>query len=84
MLILSLLLVGIAMMLTAFSYGRMANLYPSAGSAYVYVGCGLDPHLGFFVGWTMTLDYLVLPIVAIIQVSLAIQRLVPAVPYAAW
>src|SRR5690349_5346438 len=32
----------------------------------------------------MTLDYLVLPIVAIIQVSLAIQRLLPSVPYAAW
>lgn len=82
--ILSLLLAGVAMMLTAFSYGRMANLYPSAGSAYVYVGRGLNPHLGFFAGWTMTLDYLVLPIVAIIQVCLAIQRLLPSVPYAAW
>lgn len=82
--ILSLVLAGIAMMLTAFSYGRMANLYPSGGSAYVYVGRGLNPHLGFVAGWTMTLDYLVLPIVAIIQVSLAIQRLLPSVPYAAW
>src|SRR5580704_4966248 len=54
--ILSLALAGVAMMLTAFSYGRMANLYPSAGSAYVYVGRGLNPHLGFFTGWTMTLD----------------------------
>lgn len=82
--ILCLLLAGIAMMLTAFSYGRMANLYPSAGSAYVYVGRGLNPHLGFLAGWAMTLDYLVLPIVAIVQASLAIQRLVPSVPYAAW
>ena len=31
----------VAMMLTAFSYGRMAALYPSAGSAYTYVGRGL-------------------------------------------
>src|SRR6185436_20873325 len=83
-LILSLALAGIAMMLTAFSYGRMANLYPSAGSAYVYVGRGLNPHLGFFAGWTMTFDYLVLPIVAIIQVALAIQRLFPSVPFGAW
>lgn len=82
--ILSLLLAGTAMMLTAFSYGRMANLYPSAGSAYVYVGKGLNPHLGFFAGWTMVLDYLMLPIVAVIQVCLAIQRLIPAVPYAVW
>jgi putrescine importer len=82
--ILSLLLAGIAMMLTAFSYGRMANLYPCAGSAYVYVGRGLNPHLGFIAGWTMTLDYLVLPIVAIIQVCLAMERLLPTVSYAGW
>jgi len=79
-----LLIAGIAMMLTAVSYGRMANLYPSAGSAYVYVGHGLNPHLGFLAGWAMTLDYLVLPIVAIVQASLAIERLVPSIPYAVW
>ena len=82
--ILSLALAGVAMMLTAFSYGRMANLYPSSGSAYVYIGRGLNRHLGFFAGWTMTLDYVVLPIVAIIQVALALQRLVPSVPYGLW
>src|SRR5579862_6143814 len=80
--ILSLILAGVAMMLTAFSYGRMATLYPSAGSAYVYVGRGLAAPLGFIVGWTMTLDYVVLPVVAFIQASLAIHRLLPAVPYA--
>jgi amino acid transporter len=32
-----------AMMLTAFSYGRMAGIYPSAGSAYTYVSRGLNP-----------------------------------------
>lgn len=83
-LILSLILAGIAMMLTAFSYGRMANRFPSGGSAYVYVGRGLNTHLGFVAGWTMVLDYLVLPVVAIIQVALAIQRLLPSVSYAAW
>jgi putrescine importer len=35
----------IAMMLTAVSYGRMAALYPTAGSAYTYVGRGLNAHL---------------------------------------
>jgi len=82
--ILSLLLAGVAMTLTAFNYGRMANLYPSAGSAYVYVGRGLNPHLGFVAGWTMTMDYLVLPIVAIVQVALAMQQLFPSLPYSAW
>jgi putrescine importer len=81
---LCLLLAGIAMMLTAISYGRMATIYPSAGSAYVYVGRGLNSHLGFLAGWAMTLDYVVLPIVAIVQASLAIQRLTPSVPYVVW
>jgi amino acid transporter len=82
--ILTLAIAGVAMMLTAWSYGRMSHLYPSAGSAYVYVGRGLNTHLGFFAGWTMALDYVVLPIVAIVQASLAISRLLPSVPYAAW
>lgn len=82
--ILCLMLAGTALMLTAFSYGRMATLYPSAGSAYVYVGRGLNPSLGFIAGWSMTLDYVALPIVAMIQASIYIQRLLPSVPYAAW
>ena len=33
------ILIGMfAMVLTAVSYGRMANAYPNAGSAYTYVG----------------------------------------------
>ncbi len=78
------LLAGIAMILTAFSYGRMATLYPSVGSAYTYVGRGLNSHLGFLAGWAMLLDYLVLPVVALIQAALAFERLIPGVPYAAW
>ncbi len=52
-----------AMMITAVSYGRMAALYPSAGSAYTYVGKGLNPHLGFLAGWAMFLDYLLQPLI---------------------
>ena len=36
----TILIAMIAMMLTAVSYGRMATLYPTAGSAYTYVGRG--------------------------------------------
>jgi putrescine importer len=72
-----------AMMLTALSYGRMAALYPVAGSAYTYVGRGLNPHLGFIAGWAMFLDYLVIPVVSVIFGALSLERLtdqwVPAV-----
>jgi len=71
-----------AMMLTAVSYGRMATLYPTAGSAYTYVGRGLNPHLGFLTGWAMFLDYLIQPLLNGIYGALTIQRFVPFVPYA--
>jgi putrescine importer len=71
----------IAMLLTATSYGRMARIYPSAGSAYTYVSRGLNPHLGFLAGWAMLLDYLIIPLFCVVYGSLIIQRLVPQIPY---
>src|SRR5215831_8539074 len=65
-----------AMMITAFSYGRMAAVYPAAGSAYTYVGRGLNPHLGFLAGWAMILDYLLQPLVSVVYGALSMQRLV--------
>jgi amino acid transporter len=70
-----------AMAITAVSYGRMAAVYPSAGSAYTYISRGLNPHLGFLVGWAMLLDYLDQPILNSIYAALTIQRLLPGVPY---
>jgi amino acid transporter len=80
----TILIAMVAMMLTAFSYGRMAAVYPASGSAYTYVGRGLNPHLGFLTGWAMILDYLVIPIINIIYGSLTLNRLIPSVPYVAW
>jgi putrescine importer len=67
-----------AMMLTAWSYGRMAGLYPAAGSAYTYVGRGLHPYCGFLAGWCMFLDYLVIPIVSVVYGALSIQKVLNA------
>jgi putrescine importer len=74
----------VAMVFTGFSYGRMAALYPSAGSAYTYVGRGINPHLGFLAGWAMLLDYVVIPLFCIIYGSLCIQRLFPQIPFVIW
>ena len=79
----TILIAMIAMMLTAVSYGRMATLHPTAGSAYTYVGRGLNPHLGFLAGWAMFLDYLIQPLLNGIYGALTIQRFFPFVPYAA-
>src|ERR1044071_4571192 len=46
------ILIGmVAMLFTAISYGRMARVYPSAGSAYTYVSREIHPAAGYFVGW---------------------------------
>ncbi|MGH9616083.1 MAG: APC family permease [Acidobacteriaceae bacterium] len=80
----TILLAMVAMVLTAYSYGRMASLYPSAGSAYVYVGRGLNAHLGFMAGWAMFLDYLLVPLVCTIYAAVTLHRLLPEVPYMVW
>ncbi len=80
----TILIAMLAMMVTAVSYGRMASIYPSAGSAYTYVSRGLNAHLGFLAGWAMILDYLIIPIVSTIYAALTLTRIVPRVPYSAW
>ncbi|HEV2177269.1 MAG TPA: APC family permease [Terriglobia bacterium] len=73
----------VAFLLTAVSYGRMAALYPAAGSAYTYVGKGLNPHFGFLAGWAMFLGYLVLPLINVVYVAVTLHRVFPRVPYVA-
>lgn len=80
----TLLIAMVGMMLTAISYGRMASLYPSAGSAYTYVGKGLNTHLGFLAGWVMLLDYLIVPVINTVYASLTLQRLIPGTPFILW
>ncbi|MEN8229745.1 MAG: APC family permease [Bacteroidota bacterium] len=77
----TLLMSMVAMLLTAVSYGRMAAKYPTAGSAYKYVGKGLNPYLGFMAGWAMTLCYLIIPIINAVFGVLSFQRLFPGTPY---
>jgi amino acid transporter len=80
----TILIAMVAMLFTAVSYGRMARVYPSAGSAYTYVGRELHPALGYIVGWSMLLDYLLNPLICVIWCSAAARNILPQVPYAAW
>lgn len=79
------ILIGlVAMLLTALSYGRMAAVYPSAGSAFSYVGRELHPAAGYVTGWSMVMDYLLNPVICTIYCSKVAMTFVPRVPYAAW
>ena len=74
----------VVMMLTAFSYGRMASVYPAAGSAYTYAGKALHPVAGMIAGWTLLLDYVLMPLMSVIYLALTAQRFVPDVPQGVW
>jgi amino acid transporter len=71
----------VAMLFTAMSYGRMARAYPSAGSAYTYVGREFHPAAGYITGWGMLMDYMLNPIICTIWCSKAAQNIVPEAPY---
>jgi len=74
----------IAMTLTAVSYGRMARVYPSAGSAYSYIAGEFGATAGFFTGWAVLLDYLLNPLICTIWCSSAAANFVPGIPLALW
>ena len=80
----TILIAMVAMLFTAVSYGRMARVYPSAGSAFTYVGKELHPLAGYVVGWSMLMDYLLNPIICAIWCSAAARNILPAIPYATW
>lgn len=77
----AILLAMVAMLFTAISYGRMARIYPSAGSAFTYVGQEINPALGYVTGWSMAMDYMLNPIICIIWCSKAAMNFAPSVPY---
>lgn len=78
------LIAMVAMLLTAISYGRMARAYPSAGSAYTYVGKEIHPALGYITGWSMVMDYILNPLICTAFCAQATMNIVSGLPYYAW
>src|SRR5947199_6316939 len=77
----TILIAMVAMLFTAISYGRMARAYPSAGSAFTYVGQEINPALGYVTGWSMVMDYMLNPIICIVWIIQQVHAFVPSVPY---
>jgi amino acid transporter len=62
----------------------MAKIYPSAGSAFTYVGQELHPVLGYITGWSMAMDYILNPLVCTILCSKFTLNFIPGIPYTVW
>jgi putrescine importer len=74
----------IAMLLTAYSYGRMVQAQPSAGSAYSYATSAFGRPVGFMVGWALLLDYVLLPMINYLVIGLYMADYFPSVPSEVW
>jgi len=69
----------VAMVFSALSYMSLSRVYPVAGSAYTYVSHTLGQVMGFFAGWAMLLDYLLLPTLTYVVCAIAVHASFPQV-----
>jgi amino acid transporter len=72
------------MMLTGCSYAAMARVAPVAGSAYHYAHRAIGPTWGFIAGWSILLDYILLPALMILLGAVAMNSATPTIPVSVW
>jgi amino acid transporter len=74
----------IGMFFTALSYAAMSRAFPLAGSVYTYAHRGLHEIAGFFSGWLILLDYILVPSLLYLISAVALRPIIPAVPAWVW
>jgi amino acid transporter len=78
-------LVGlVGMIFTALSYAAMSRAFPLAGSVYTYAQRGLHEVAGFFSGWLILLDYILVPSLLYLFSAVALRPLLPGIPAWFW
>ncbi len=74
----------VAMIFTALAYAQMAKSIPLAGSVFSYVGRGISPVFGFFAGWAILLDYLLVPTLLYVFAAESMIGIFPGTPRWMW
>ncbi len=74
----------VAMIFTALAYAQMSKAFPIAGSVFSYVGRGIHPTVGFFAGWAILLDYLLVPTLLYVFAASSMAGIFPDVPQWIW
>ena len=74
----------VGMFFTALSYAAMSRAFPLAGSVYTYTQRGLHEVAGFFAGWLILLDYILVPSLLYLFSVVALRPLFPSVPAGIW
>ncbi|WP_449432181.1 APC family permease [Pseudomonas putida] len=73
-----------AMLLTAYSYGRMVQAHPYSGSVYTYTRKAFGSHFGFMAGWTLLLDYIFLPLLSYLLIGIYMSEYFPSIDAWVW
>lgn len=69
-----------AVLFTAGSYAFMSARFDTTGSAYVFATAGFGGRVGFVTGWTVLLDYILLPMLNYLVIGLYLNAQFPAIP----
>src|SRR5260370_42087417 len=69
---------------TDLSYAAMSRAFPLAGSVYTYAQRGLHEIAGFFSGWLILLDYILVPSLLYLFSAVALRPVLPGVPAWVW
>lgn len=75
---------SVAMLFTAASYARLVRIVPAAGSAFSYAGAAFGARAGFITGWTLLLDYILLPAINYLILGIYLGAQFSAVPAPVW
>lgn len=74
----------IGMLFTALSYAELSKEFPIAGSVYSYAQRGISEHMGFFAGWLILLDYILVPALLYLVSATALASMLPQIPNFFW
>ena len=74
----------LGMMPTAYAYFLMVREFPLAGSVYNYAQRAVHPIFGFIAGVLILLDYFLVPGLVYVVAALAMNSLIPDIPYWLW
>lgn len=70
----------VAMLFTAFSYAALVKAFPRAGSAYTYARRAFGGTVGFLTGWSLMIDYLLLPLINYVLMGIYLNAQFPGIP----
>ena len=71
----------VGMLFTAFGYAYFIKHFPLAGSLYSYVSRTIGKKIGFIGGWSILLDYILIPTLTAMSGSYFLNNLLPDIPY---